>query len=555
MGLRVRKKKNKSGSISIHIVDRSNRGYKLVESFGSSKDLEAVDNLYQKALERIDELEKNLFYISKEKSKKEKIKELLSEITTQNFIPIGDELVFGKIFNDIGCNDIFDEIKNIRKKEEKKFLFKSLVISRLLYPGSKLELIHYLDYFKNIKIDENKIYRFLDTIYKEEIKLQIERCIFNNTISILPNKELVVSFYDVTTLHFESESEDDLRRIGFSKEGKLNRPQIQIGLLTTIEGYPLGYEIYEGNKFEGNTLIESLKLLEKKFKLNHKPIVVADRGMFNNCNLIELDNNGYKYIIGAKIKTLSQDIKNQIISLDLKVDNQTKEIKLNEELICKVKNKENEENKIKTTKKYTITKKTISQRLIISYSLQRAKKDKYLRDKALEKLETKLNQKNLKKSDLKLSYYAKYLDLEDKNNCPIQFKLNNTKVKLDEKLDGLKGYITNDITLSHNEIISHYTNLYNIEKAFRISKTDLRIRPIYHRLETRIKSHILIAFTSYAVYKEFERKLKINNVKFDFSQKLLRKIIEHIIALKIDDEIIPINPSDIQNQILNAIKN
>jgi len=126
MGLRVRKKKNKSGSISIHIVDRSKRGYKLVESLGSSKDSEEVNNLYQKALERIDELEKNLFYISKEKSKKEKIKELLSEITTQNFIPIGDELVFGKIFNDIGCNDIFENIENIRKKEEKKFLFKSL---------------------------------------------------------------------------------------------------------------------------------------------------------------------------------------------------------------------------------------------------------------------------------------------------------------------------------------------------------------------------------------------------------------------------------------------
>ena len=102
-------------------------------------------------------------------------------------------------------------------------------------------------------------------------------------------------------LHFESENKDDLRKIRFSKEGKLNKPQIQIELLTAKEGYPLGYEIYEGNKFEGNTLIESLKLLEKKFKLNHKPIIVTDGGMFNNCNLIELDNNGYKYIISVKM--------------------------------------------------------------------------------------------------------------------------------------------------------------------------------------------------------------------------------------------------------------
>ena len=125
----------------------------------------------------------------------------------------------------------------------------------------------------------------------------------------------------------------------------------------------------------------------------------------------------------------------------------------------------------------------------------------------------------------------------------------------DEKLDGIKGFVTNDFILTANEIIEHYNNQYEVERAFRISKTDLKIRPIYHRLETRIKAHILISFVSYAIYKEFDRKLKINDVKFkfNFSQKLLRKIIEHLIAIKIDDEIIPINPSEIQKQILDIL--
>ena len=534
----VRKKKNSSGSISIQIISKKKGKYKLVETIGCSKDKFEIEELIKKAKLRIKELEPSLFDYLEYREKKFTLK-------ADNVRIIGDELVFGKIFNDIGCNNI------AFPKEKQKERFKALVISRLLYPGSKLYLIDYYEIYKKEKIDKNQIYRLLDKIYSSDLKIQIEKCIFKHTISILANKELVVSFYDVTTLYFESESEDDLRKIGFSKEGKLNRPQIQIGLLTTIEGYPLGYEIYEGNRFEGNTLIESLKLLEKKFKLAYKPIVVADRGMFNNCNLIELDNKGYKYIIGAKIKTLSQNIKNQIIYLDLKIDNQTKEIKLNEELICKVKNKVDETNNQKTTKKYTLTKKTISQRLIISYSIQRAKKDKYLRDKALEKLENKLNQKNLKKSDLKLSYYAKYLNLEDKNNCPIQFKLNNEKIKLDEKLDGLKGYITNDITLSHNEIISHYTNLYNIEKAFRISKTDLRIRPIYHRLETRIKSHILIAFTSYAIYKEFERRIKKANLDIKF--KLTFDYIKTMYGYKTLFGVEPMEFNEIQNKILDVI--
>ncbi len=183
MSLRVRKKKNKSGSISIQIVDRSNRGYKVVESLGYSKDEIEIEILYKKALKRIDELENNLFHISQKNDKKEKLKELLSQLTTQDFIPIGDELIFGKLFDDIGCKEIFSKIdnRNIRKKEDKAFLFKSLVISRLLYAGSKLELINYLSYFKNIDIDENRIYRFLDTIYEEKIKNNIEECIFNHT--------------------------------------------------------------------------------------------------------------------------------------------------------------------------------------------------------------------------------------------------------------------------------------------------------------------------------------------------------------------------------------
>jgi hypothetical protein len=288
MNLRVRKKKNKSGSVSIVIVDRTNRGYKVVESLGSSKNELEIEALYQKALARIDELEQNLFHISKENSKQTQIKELLSDITTQDFIPIGDELVFGKLFSQLKCDQVFDNIKNIRKKDEKIFLFKSLVISRLLYPGSKLELINYLEYFKKIDdITTDTIYRFLDTLYKDDIKANIEECVFNHTKKIMSDA-ITVTFYDVTTLYFESESEDDLRKIGFSKEGKLARPQIQLGLFTTLEGYPLSYEVYDGKKYEGHTLIDILQKFQTRFKLKTKPIVVADRGMLNSANIAYL---------------------------------------------------------------------------------------------------------------------------------------------------------------------------------------------------------------------------------------------------------------------------
>ena len=539
MKLRIRKKKNSSGSISVHIIDRTNRGYKVVESLGSSKNKDEIEALYQKALQRVDELENNLFYTSEQNQKKDYLIDLLSQVTTDNFIPIGDELIFGKLFNDIGCNQIFENLNsNLRKLDKKLFLFKSLVISRLLYPGSKLELIHYLDYFKKQDISIYQVYRFLDTLYQDDIKSKIEECVFKHTEKIMDDT-ITITFYDVTTLYFESESEDDLRRIGFSKEGKLARPQILLGLFTTLEGYPLSYEVYGGNKYEGHTLVDILAKFQERFQLKNRPIVVADRGMLSNANIAFLEKNGYKYILAYKIKNISNELKERIIKLPFVDNGAIHTLEFEKEIPYKDDN----------GKRQTLQ---IKQKLILTYSSKRAKKDKITREKALQKIENALSKKNITKSDLKLSYYAKYLDIDEK--CSIKYKLNPQKVKQDKQLDGIKGFATNDFTLSPNEVIQHYQNQYDVEKAFRISKTDLKIRPIYHRLENRIKAHILVSFVSYAVYKEFERKLKTNNVKFNFSQKFLRKIIEHLIAIKIDDEIIPINPSEIQKQILDAVK-
>jgi len=496
MSLRVRKKKNASGSISIHIIDRTNRGYKLVESLGSSKDEKEIEKLYQKALERIDELENNLLFVSKRNNKKELLKDLLSEVTTQDFIPIGDEIVFGRLFDEIGCKGVISNNSNqsFRKIEDKEFLFRSLVLSRIIYPGSKLELINYLDYFKKKSINEDKIYRFLDFLYQEEIKSKIEECVFNHTLKIM-NNTIKFTFYDVTTLHFESESEDDLRRVGFSKEGKLNRPQILLGLFTTLEGYPLSFEVYEGNKYEGHTLIDILQKFQERFNIKDKPcseaeslsevwkIVVADRGMLSNDNIAYLENNGYKYILAYRVKNTTNDLKSKIANLVFIGDGDIKSLNITKEILYNKETNSNTDNKRKKEKLL------INQRLIVTYSEKRAKKDRYTIEKALEKIENELSNKNITKGKLKLSYYAKYLDID--KTCKIKYKLSEDKVILDEKLDGIKAFATNDFSLKPKDVIAHYKNQYKVEEAFRISKTDLRVRPIYHRLENRIKANAI----------------------------------------------------------------
>ena len=219
MYLHIREKKNPSGSISVQIVDRKNRGYKVIETIGCAKNEKDLRILLELANIRLEELRKelypNLFDFAEEK--KEEGIEFIS-LSNDELIPIGDELIFGRMFEELGCKKLKRLLKNRYE------IFKNLVISRILYPGSKLYFLDYMFYFKKREIDKNIVYRFLDTLYDEKIKYQVEKCVYESTIRKIGGK-LIVCFYDVTTLHFESESEDDLRIIGFSKEGKLNRPR------------------------------------------------------------------------------------------------------------------------------------------------------------------------------------------------------------------------------------------------------------------------------------------------------------------------------------------
>ena len=520
----VRKKRNASGSVSIQIISKKGGKYKVVETIGCSKDNEKIEQLCNKAKDRIKELSPTLFdivdYVSKNK-----------RLSNKDIRVIGDELIFGKIFRDIGC----DFISKFFSKD--KELFKNLVISRLLYPGSKLYLIDYLHIYKKQTIEKNRIYRFLDRLYQDTLKSKVENCIFNHTKKIM-QEGITVTFYDVTTLYFESESEDDLRRIGFSKEGKLARPQIQLGLFTTLQGYPLSFEVYEGNKYEGHTLVDILQKFQTKFQLATKPIVVADRGMLTHENIAYLENNNYKYILAARIKNISDDLKKRIIGLPFLDDGIIHTLEIDKEIVYKDRNGQKCFLKLK-------------QRLVLTFSSTRAKKDKHNREKALKRLQAKIGKSNnLTKGDLKMSGYAKFLKFNDEK-CDITFNLDEAKIEEDAKLDGIKGFYTNDFTLAPDKIIEHYQNQYDVERAFRISKTDLKIRPIYHRLETRIRAHILISFVAYAIYKEFERRIKSANIDMKF--KLTFDYIKTMYGYKTPVGIQTLELDEIQQQIYDAV--
>lgn len=446
----VRKKKNSSGSVSIQIIKKINRSNKVIKTIGSSSVPEEIEALYLKALYELPRLYGATLFDTFEEPK-------LSELSNDNIRVTGPELVFGRIFDHIGFNQVKDP------------LFRDLSISRITHPGSKLKLSEYLRDNNREDISADRIYYFLDRLNSRH-KQQVEQISFDYTKRLLGGTIGVV-FYDMTTIYFESSQSDELRETGFSKEGKHQHPQIYLGLLVGQDGYPIGYDIFEGGIYEGHTFIPVLEKFETRFDLQ-KPTVVADAGLLSSDNIKALTGKGYKYILGARIKNESNSIKEQILSIEW------------------------EESQIKAISKPDQTT------LYVSYSGKRAAKDASNRERGLKRLEKNLKSGKLTKSSINNRGYNKYLKLHGE----IKIEIDYSKFELDSQWDGLKGYLTNT-SLTGKEVIEVYNNLWKIERAFRISKTDLKIRPIYHRLRERIEAHICISFVSYLMYKELERVL------------------------------------------------
>ncbi len=299
----VRKKPNKSGSTSIQIVDKSSGTYKVIQSIGVATDPEEIEGLLLKAHQELARLQKQkTFAFASQRD--EAVLDFTRTLSNSNVVPIGSQLVFGRIYDKIG-------FKKIQVP-----LLKELVLSRIIYQGSKLKLTQYLRRYENRSISVQRIYRFMDTFHSR-YKAQAEQIAFAHTKKILGTIHVV--FYDMTTLYFEAEDEDDLRKIGFSKDGKFQNPQVMLGLLVGEKGYPIGYELFEGNTWEGHTLIPVLEAFGERFDLD-KPIVVADSGLLSKSNITLLESKGYGYIIGARIKKEKEALSKEILSLGLKED-------------------------------------------------------------------------------------------------------------------------------------------------------------------------------------------------------------------------------------------
>ncbi len=459
----VRKNRNRSGTTSVQIVSKDGGKYQIVKTVGCSDNPEEIERFVLEAKTYIHYPAGQLPLFSTLSETDQSIKSFVESISNLQVRTIGPELIFGALFDRIGFNKIDDE------------LFRHITVARLAYPTSKLKTVDYLYRYRGITKSVDAIYRFLDKLASTH-KETAQQIAFEYTRGQL--RRISVVFYDMTTLYFETEDEDDLRKIGFSKDGKFQKPQIMLGLLVGQQGYPIGYDIFEGNTFEGHTLLPVLQGIQEKYGFR-KPIVIADAALLSKKNLENLSAQDYEFIIGARIKNETVEIKNKILE-------QTKDIKDGQGIAIK---------------------KPDGTRLIITYSDKRQRKDAFNRERGLRKLKERVKGGRLTKESINNRGYNKFLTLRGS----MIVEIDEDKIREDERFDGLKGYITNT-KLSPQKIAENYKHLWQIEKAFRISKTDLKIRPIYHYLRDRIEAHICISFVAYTIYKELERLLLKYNV-------------------------------------------
>ena len=395
--------------------------------------------------------------------------------------------VYGKLFNELGYQDT---IESSGKSNRFSQLFKDIVLARLANPLSKRASVSMLEEDFGVSLNLDCVYQMMDRLDDQAIE-RLNKISYENT-KRLYNQKINVVFFDCTTLYFEAFEEDELRKLGYSKDLKFNQVQVLLSLFVTEDGLPIGYEAHSGSTYEGHTLIPILKRLREKYQIG-KVVFVADSGMMNDANLTALDQEGFEYIVGCRLKNLPKSLQNQILA---------------------------SENYKEMSEDYKAAAFTHHNRtIIVNFSQSRAKKDQHDRDKAIEKLTQKLKKQKNPKDYISNFGYQKYLKLDGNS----KIELNTDKIEADAKWDGLLGVITNAKDFTYDQILTHYRNLWQVEESFRITKHDLKVRPIYHWKPERVKAHLAISFTAYSLARYLEYRVKLQYIKL--SPEVIRQTL------------------------------
>lgn len=445
---KIRIVRTSSGAKAVQVIRYENRKRIVFKHIGSAHTPDDLHALKDIARGVIDEASKQLALFEADQHTNKFISLEQSEFLGVHYLFLYEAL--SSVCKQIGLDRLGS-----------KFLL-DLVIIRIVEPASKLRSMELLEDYFGIHHRRQTFYKAIN----EWIDLKAS---FEEIITVFAQKEYgfdySLMFYDVTTLYFETFKADELRDTGFSKDNKSNQPQVVVALMVTKDGFPIGYEVFNGSTFEGHTIIPVIASFIKKHQIDHFT-VVADAAMISTDNVKALVKSDIHYIVGARLGNLSGKLINKI----------DKELNREDGSLIRF--------------------ETDNGDLICNFSSLRYRKDEYEMKKQIEKAQQTIAQPSKAKK-------LKFTKSVNQNMV-----LNEALIEKTKKLLGIKGYYTDlkEDAVPSRTIIDRYHELYKIEQAFRISKHDLKTRPIFHYKEPAIQLHLLICFMALAASKHIELK-------------------------------------------------
>jgi transposase len=439
----IRKVKTASGATAVQIAHKEHGRIARIEHIGSAHTEADLKTLIAVAKQRLLGDQLSLFAETVQPLKislKQSVSSLLLQVLTEQYNLLG-----------------FDQLKDD--------IFTYLCIARIVEPTSKLDSLRVLAELGVTGLSKNQLYRCLGEVITRDYRSVITNQCFSHAAA----KGISLILYDVTTLYFETQKEDDYRKSGMSKERRLE-PQILIGLLVDQSGFPLDLQSFEGNTAETKTILPVVEAFKKRHGLQDIT-VVADASMLSKKNLDALTQAGYTYIVGSRLHKIPYDIAEYQKTQDL----------INNQIIT--------------------TQIKGGQRIIYQYREKRAALDLHNIEKQIAKAEKIVCGKITAQK-------AKFLSVKTKDK-----QLNQALINKAKALAGVKGYVTN-LDIPDEQIIAAYHQLWHVEQSFRMSKSDLKARPIFHRKHDSIEAHLTIVLASLAIGRTIEYRIGMSIKRF-----------------------------------------
>lgn len=425
----------------------------------------------------------------------------IEELRSDRTFSYGDILFAKRLWEWIGLDKFFKEVcsESARQNFNTHLAILIMVINRLILPKSKLKVWDW--YREEVYIDNKEplgyqhFLRAMDYLIKQ--KDNLERFIFSQLVDLF-NLKLNLVFYDLTSSYFEGSGPEDLARFGYSRDRRKDKKQIILGLVVTDRGLPIAHYVFSGNTQDKTTLEEAVKDLEKRFEIK-RVIFVGDRGLVSEANIEKVIAKGYEYIFALR-KRASRQVRDIIDS------NLSHYTKINQEGLLS----------------REVIDNRAGIRYIICHNSKKAEEDRIYRERIINETEELLNQLKDRINKGKLRDKTKIIEkasqIVSKRGAKkffqysfmdgFNFQLKEDKLREEEILDGKFILKTNSKELTLEEVVKAYKNLSEVEDAFKEIKDFIRLRPIYHYKDRRVKAHVFICVLAYLLEKVLANMLE-----------------------------------------------